>query len=189
MTKSTEEAIDVGFDGNKKIKERKRQVLVDIMGFLIYIRIHPAHIHDIEGAKLIFNERYKDKNTLLRIWADGSYKSRSFQYWLKKQFKITLEIVKSIKYTGYIPKKYYYDKNQLELFPVNKIDRKMEVKHFKIVGWRWIVEKTLSWLRKNRRLIVDYERKPTSSEGFCYIAMIRHMLKRLNNFKTLKIAA
>jgi Transposase DDE domain len=44
---------------------------------------------------------------------------------------------------------------------------------------RWIVERTLGWLMRNRRLSKDYERKVQSSETFIEVAMIRLILKRL----------
>jgi transposase len=50
---------------------------------------------------------------------------------------------------------------------------------FKVLPKRWIVERTFSWLNRQRRLGKDYERLPETSEAFIYVAMIRLMLKRL----------
>ena len=44
---------------------------------------------------------------------------------------------------------------------------------------RWIVERTLAWLMRYRRLTIDYEALPVSSEAFIYAAMVRLMLRRL----------
>ena len=44
---------------------------------------------------------------------------------------------------------------------------------------RWMVERTLGWLIRNRRLSKDYERKVQTSETFMEVAMIRLILKRL----------
>ncbi|MEB3289933.1 MAG: transposase, partial [Leptolyngbya sp.] len=43
----------------------------------------------------------------------------------------------------------------------------------------WVVERTYGWLHWCRRLNVDYERLPESSEALIHIAMIRLMLRRL----------
>ena len=56
-------------------------------------------------------------------------------------------------------------------------------KEFKIVGWRWIVERTFAWLDQNRRMSKDYERYPQSSETMIEICMIRLMLKRLRKYQ------
>jgi len=52
--KTVEKAQTYGFDGNKKIKGRKRQILVDVRGFLLNVKIHPANICDSKGAKMMF---------------------------------------------------------------------------------------------------------------------------------------
>ncbi len=44
---------------------------------------------------------------------------------------------------------------------------------------RWVVERTLSWLFKQRRLTKDYERLEESSEAWIYLTMIRLMARRL----------
>ncbi len=43
---------------------------------------------------------------------------------------------------------------------------------------RWIVERTWSWLMNNRRLQVDYERDPATTEGFIWAAHSRYLLRR-----------
>jgi putative transposase len=56
-------------------------------------------------------------------------------------------------------------------------------------GWsqqpkRWIVERTFVWLLRNRRLVVDYERKVQTSKTLIEVAMIRLLLARLGQQQT-----
>jgi len=50
---------------------------------------------------------------------------------------------------------------------------------FQVLPRRWVVERTFSWIDKNRRMSKDYERLPESSEAFIYVAMSRLMVRRL----------
>ena len=50
---------------------------------------------------------------------------------------------------------------------------------FKLIRRRWVIERTFSWLRRNRRLMVHYEAIAIIAEGFAKLAMISVMLKRL----------
>jgi transposase len=43
--------------------------------------------------------------------------------------------------------------------------KKKRAKGFHVLPKRWIVERTLAWLTRFRRLSKDYERKPSSSEA------------------------
>ena len=67
---------------------------------------------------------------------------------------------------------------------VLEIVRRLEgVSGFHILPKRWIVERTLGWLVKSRRLARDYETATQSSEAMIYLTMIRLMLKRLASVK------
>ncbi|PSO72256.1 MAG: hypothetical protein BRC37_12150 [Cyanobacteria bacterium QH_3_48_40] len=50
---------------------------------------------------------------------------------------------------------------------------------FRWVSRRWVVERTLAWISRCRRLSQDDEKIPPTSETFIYLAMIPLMLKRL----------
>jgi hypothetical protein len=50
---------------------------------------------------------------------------------------------------------------------------------FEVLPRRWVVERTLSWLMRWRRLDRDYERLPTHSEAMVKWAMIGLMARRL----------
>jgi len=57
----------------KKVSGRKRHLLVDCLGLLLAVVVHPADIQDRDGAKLVL-AKVKDKlPRLALIWADGGY--------------------------------------------------------------------------------------------------------------------
>jgi transposase len=50
---------------------------------------------------------------------------------------------------------------------------------FIVQPWRWIVERTFSWLDNARGICRDFEELPDNHEGMVYAASIRLMLRKL----------
>lgn len=63
------------------------------------------------------------------------------------------------------------------------IKRNDNVKGFKVLPKRWIVERTLGWIGRYRRLSKDYERQCETEESWIRLAMISIMLNRFESFK------
>lgn len=141
---------EVGYDGGKKIKGRKRHIFVDVVGLVLGIVVHKASTQDRDGAKLVFTRFKLQFPSIKKIWADGAYGGKLIS-WVSDFINWTLEIVKR---------------------PRNK-------KEFEVLPWRWIVERTFGWLNKYRRLSKDYEYLTDSSESMIYVAMSHIMLRRL----------
>jgi putative transposase len=59
------------------------------------------------------------------------------------------------------------------------VKRTDDVKGFKVLPRRWVVERTFGWLGRHRRFSKDYEYLPATSETIIYIAMIGLMTRRL----------
>lgn len=51
---------------------------------------------------------------------------------------------------------------------------------FKVHTRRWVVERTFAWFVRYRRLVVDYEYLPETSETMIQAAMIHRMLRSLH---------
>jgi len=49
---------------------------------------------------------------------------------------------------------------------------------FKVLPWRWVVERTFGWLGRYRRLSKDYEATIESSLAWIHIAFIRLLVQR-----------
>ena len=52
---------------------------------------------------------------------------------------------------------------------------------FVVVPKRWIVERTLAWLNRCRRLAKDFENRLRIATAFVQLASIRLMLRKLGN--------
>ncbi len=150
--KTTETKGERGFDGAKLVTGRKRHLLVDVMGLILVALVHKASIQERAGAKLLL-QRAKTKgfNRLQLIWADGGYHGQPMIDWVFALAGWVFEIVK----------------------------RSDDVKGFKLLPRRWVVERTFAWLGRYRRLSKDYEELPQTSEALIYAAMVHIMIKRL----------
>lgn len=149
--KTTEVGGERGYDAGKQVKGRKRHILVDTEGNLMEVAVTSASVQDRDGAQLLFRKLpLLIIAFLLKVWADGAYRGQLID-WLHQQFAIDLDIV----------------------------ERAPDQQGFHVLPRRWVVERTLAWLGRYRRLSKDYERCMRSSEGVVYIASIHIMLKRL----------
>src|SRR5918998_3447068 len=63
---------------------------------------------------------------------------------------------------------------------VLEIARRCDRHRFVVLPKRWIVERTLAWISRCRRLARDYERHARKAAAFVRLAMIRLMLRRLS---------
>lgn len=138
-----------GFDGAKKVNGRKRHIVTDTLGLLLSVVVHEASLSDRESASMVLTHVHAKFKRIKTIFADQGYTGKLIEI-VKTKLQITLEIIK-----------------------------RTEVRSFHILPRRWVVERTFGWFGFYRRLAKDYERYPTHSEAFVYIAMSTIMLNRL----------
>tara|TARA_B100001996_G_scaffold293554_1_gene233739 strand:- start:191 stop:967 length:777 start_codon:yes stop_codon:yes gene_type:complete len=86
-------AEQVGYDGGKKIKGRKRHIAVDVLGLLLVVVVHSAGIQDRAGAKLLMQQVCKTF-ALKIIWADGGYTGNSLVKWIKNLCGAIWQVIK-----------------------------------------------------------------------------------------------
>ena len=127
--------------------------MVDTCGHLMRVKVHAADITEAEGAKLLFEGLKTVFPGLAMLWADGGYgpPEGEFVAWVKKNLEWTVEIVQKL---------------------VGQVG-------FVVLPRRWVVERTLAWLCRCRRLSKDYEHHTWCSESHVYISSIGLLLKRL----------
>src|SRR6266478_1336484 len=120
-----------GFDAGKKITGRKRHILVDTLGLLLSVAVHPANIQDRDGVALVLDRRTRRLFPFIeRIYGDGGYQGPKAAKAAAKTGCWTIEIV----------------------------ERSPAAVGFEVLPKRWIVERTFAWLSRFRRLARDFER-------------------------------
>jgi transposase len=139
-----------GYDAGKKINGRKRHIVVDTLGLLLFVLVTAASVQDRDGAKPLLEHLAALCRRVRLVWADGGYAGKLVA-WTKTSLKIVLQIVK----------------------------RPDDVTGFVVLPRRWVVERTLAWICRHRRCARDYERKPEHHEAMVRWSMIRITSKRL----------
>src|ERR1700730_5250725 len=71
--KTTEQGGPRGYDAAKKVTGRKRHLLVDTMGLILLVLVHPADVQDTDGAHLLLAILVGRFSRLQLIWADAGY--------------------------------------------------------------------------------------------------------------------
>lgn len=145
---------DVGYDGAKKIKGRKRFLTVDTLGLVLRVVVTAADVGEREGGKKVLKkvkQMGKSVSRLHTLWVDGGFDGDPFMHWVMNCCFWVVQVVL----------------------------RPEQTKGFAVVKKRWVVERTFGWLMGCRRLVRDYELLPKTSETFIYLAMIRIMVRRL----------
>jgi len=144
----------VGYDGAKQIKGRKRFMTVDTLGLVLRVVVTAANVGERAGGKKVLKkvkQMGKSLSRLHTIWVDGGFDGDPFMMWVIGICHWLVQVV---------------------LRPEQTLG-------FALVKKRWVVERTLGWLMGCRRLVRDYERLPKTSETFIYLAMIRIVVRRL----------
>ena len=141
----------LAIDAGKKIKGKKRHLLVDTQGLLMQAIIHAADIQDRDGGVLLMGSLFGLFPFLLKLYADSGYQGERFQRGLGEACRqVNVAIIK-----------------------------RSEVRKFVVLPKRWIVERTIGWLNRCRRLAKDWECLNRNGLAFLRWASIRLMVRKL----------
>ena len=121
------------------------------LGHPLAVAVTPADAPDTDGAYALLPIVKAAAPTLTRLWADGAYRG-DWAGWAAEEHQGAVEVVRPP--TG----------------------QRGCVVHPR----RWVVERTLAWPGRNRRLSRDFERYEQTSEALIYPASCHLLLKRLH---------
>jgi putative transposase len=143
----------------------KRHLLVDTLGLVLNVVVHPADVPDRDGARLVLDPSEQEEFPRLEhLWADAGYRGAALREWITERLGISLEIGQRRRRWVWVP-------NDVEPEPLRE--------GFEVIKRRWVAERTFAWITRNRRMSRDYEFLAETTEAFVYLSMIRLMLKRL----------
>ena len=121
------------------------------------IAVGPANVQDRDGAPDLVRDGRRLFPWLAHLFADKAYTGRRFARALGAGGRPTVEIVnRGADQTGFV-----------------------------VLPRRWVVERTLAWLTRCRRLARHYEALAATAVAFIKLAMIRIMLHRLTTPSTI----
>jgi transposase len=116
--------------------------------------VHSADIQDRDGGVLVMATLFGLYPFLMKLFADSGYQGPKFADGAAQAMpQLSIEIVK----------------------------RSDQATGFMVLPRRWVVERTLAWLNRCRRLAKDFENLNRNALGFLQFASIRLMLRRLCN--------
>ena len=121
---------------------------------MLHAVVHPADVQDRDGGILVMATLFGMFPFLQKLFADGGYQGPEFATALAKV------------------------RPHLQVDIVKRSDR---VTGFVVLPKRWIVERTLAWLNRCRRLAKDWENRNRKALAFLHLASIRLMLRKLCN--------
>ena len=149
--KTTESGGPRGYDAAKQVKGRQRPIVTDTGGLLVGAEVHPADVQDRDGAALVIEAIHHLFPWLRHLFADSVYNGSNRHAALTKFGNWTIEIVK----------------------------RAADAAGFQLLPRRWVVERSLAWLNRNRRLAKDFEASIASARAGVYIASLQLLIRRL----------
>ncbi len=149
--KTTEAGGPRGYAAEKMVNGRKRHILTDTIGLLVGAIVHPADVQDRDGAPCLLSSIRRAFPWLRHVFADSAYAGGKLKGALEKLGQWTIEVIK----------------------------RSDAAKGFVLLPRRWVVERTLAWLNRNRRLAKDFEATLESAMTWLYIASVKLLSRRL----------
>jgi transposase len=128
--KTTEAGGPRGFDAGKKIRGRKRHIAVDTLGLPIECQSPAASVQDRDALAPLLGAAHRKSPWVTMSFVAAGYQGDEAQRAACEASRISITVVK-------------------------RTDK--QVRGFIVLPKRWVVERTLGWINRARRLAKDFE--------------------------------
>ena len=116
--------------------------------------VHSADLSDRDGGVMLIRSLFGLYPFLQRLFVDGGYSGKPFRAKIKQT---------------------------CPSLAVTVVKRPKKAEGFKLLPRRWVVERSIAWLNRCRRLAKDWENLSANALAFLLLASIRNMLRKLCN--------
>jgi transposase len=164
--KTTESGGPRGYDAGKKVKGRKRHIITDTSGHLVGAQVHTADIQSLPRRRPGTAMGRRGCWPRSAISSPGCVTSPAFAragFCRRRLRRCKLETALA-------------GRGQWTFEIVKRSDH---AKGFEVLPRRWVVERTLGWFGRNRRLAKDFEPTIASSEAWLWLASVQLLTRRL----------
>ncbi len=135
-----------------RAKKEYQRSLKAAVGMMLHAVVHSADLQDRDGGVLVMPTLFGMFPFLRKLYADAGYQGPKFQAALKRV---------------------------LRLVQIQIVRRSDTAQGFEVLPRRWVVERTIAWLNRCRRLAKDWENLSHTALAFLRLASIRLMIRRL----------
>ena len=133
------------------------------------VKVLGAQGSDQAGARVLCEPLKKTFPSIKLVWGDSPY-GGTFITWLKEQLGWTMQTVRALT----VPKR------GLLVPEGEEVDwEKLFPSGFRPLPRRWVIERSIAWITRWRRLARDHEGLPQSSEAFITLSASYRMLTKL----------
>lgn len=115
------------------------------------MQVHGANVQDRDGAPVVLASVRRTFPKLRHVFGDQANSGPKLAAGLKALGRWRLEIVK----------------------------RPVKAHAFEVLPRRWVVERTLAWLSRNRRLAKDFEATLATAQAWLFLASVQLLVRRL----------
>lgn len=86
---------NVGFDGGKNIKRRKRFITVDTLGLVLRVLVIATNVAERSGGKQVLKRVHssRQQSRLTTIWVDGGFDGEGFMQWVMNFCRWIIQVV------------------------------------------------------------------------------------------------